>query len=125
MIKRKKLMATSEQVDNAFGVIGRALRSTGHLLPENEDEVRQSELSTDIERVSLPHLLQDPIMTLARGREVLKNGLTGSLSHTDPLSGEIKQNLKQAARNGRLISDKIQTRMRKDRNLVTKTKKTK
>ena len=125
MSKRKKLIATSEQVNNAFGVLERALRSTGRLLPENENDVHLSEMSTGIERVSLPNLLQDPFMTLARGREVLKDGLSGGLTHTDTVSGEIKQNLKQAARNGRLIPDEIQARMRKDRNLVTTTKKTK
>ena len=124
MSKRKKSSTTSEQLDNAFGVIGRALRSTGRLLPDNEDDVRRSELWIDIERESLPNLLQDPIMTLARGREVLKNGLSRRLSHTDTVSGEIQQNLKQAARNGGLIPDEIQARMRKDRNLVTTSKKT-
>ena len=115
MSKSKKLSATSEQIDNTFGVIERALRSTGRLLSEDEDDVRRSELSIDVESVALPNLLQDPMATLARGRDVLESGLSRYLSRTDTVFDETQQNLKRAARNGRLISDKIQTRMSTDR----------
>ena len=55
MSKQKKHSASSVQVDNVFDVIEKALRSTGRLLPENEDDAHRSESSVDIESVSLPN----------------------------------------------------------------------
>ena len=122
MNKRKKFSCTSEQVDNAFGVIDKALRSTGHMLPENETDVHSSNLLIDIENVSLPNLLRDPMATLGRGRFVLKNGLQRDHYRTNTTLSETRKNLRRAARNGQSIPDEIQSRMFKDR--VASIKKT-
>ena len=120
MSKRKKYSATSDQVDNVLGIIEQALRSTGCLLPENEDDVRRSESRIDIEKVSLPNLLRDPVATLARGKYVLKNGLSSDLSPENSTPNKIQQDLRRAARNGGSISDEIQARMQKDRAAASK-----
>ena len=123
MSKQKKHSASSVQVDNVFDVIEKALRSTGRLLPENEDDAHRSESSVDIESVSLPKLLQDPMKTLNRGRAVLKNGLSSDKFRTNTVSEEIQQDLKHAARNGGIISEEIKARLSKDR-AATKKKAT-
>ena len=115
MSKKTKLSATSEQVDNAFGVLEKALRSTGRLLPKNEVDVCRSEASIDVESVSLPDGLRDPMKTLARGRDVLKRGFLAGKSCDDVSTSEIQKDLQRAARNGKSIANKIQARMSRDR----------
>jgi hypothetical protein len=122
MSKRKKLSATSEPVDKAFGVLDEALRATGRLLAANEDDVRCSEVEIDLEGIELPESLRDPMGTLERGRHILEHGFSTDCAGPS-LSMTTCGNLSQAARNGQAISGDLQQRMHHDRNAARNEKK--
>lgn len=121
MNKPKKLSATSEAVDGAFGVLDDALRATGRVLATNEESVRKSDIDIDLESVTLPEALRDPVYVLRRGREILHLGFSSDRS--DPPTSDAGRHLAQAARNGQAIPKDVQQRMRADRNAARKKKK--
>ena len=121
MSKQKKLSATSEAVDGAFGVLDDALRATGRILATDEESVRESDIDIDLESVTLPEALRDPMYVLRRGREILKHGF--SSDRTDPPTSDAGRHLAQAARNGQAIPEDVQRRMHVDRNAARKKKK--
>ena len=122
MSKRKKLSATSEPVDKAFGVLEKSLRATGLMLTDDEDDIRSSEGAIDLESIELPESLRDPMETLRRGQEILKHGFS---THGDngPPAGATSRHLAQAARNGQAISGDLRERMHQDRNAARDEKK--
>ena len=120
MSKRKKLSATSEAVDGAFGVLDDALRKTGRVFATDEESVRESDMDIDLESVTLPEALRDPDYVLRRGREILSHGF--SSDHPDPPTSDAGRYLAQAARNGQAIPEDIQRRMHADRVAARKKK---
>lgn len=121
MSKRKKLSATSEAVDAAFGVLDDALRATGRLLATDEESVRNSESEIDLESVDLPEALRDPMEVLRRGREILERGF--SSDRKDAPTSQARRALAHAARNGQSISGDLQRQMHEDRNTARNKKK--
>lgn len=113
MKKRKKIPATPETIDQVFNVIDAALRSTGLLLPHDEDDVLPSESDIDISDVQLPEGLCDPQTTLERGRKILKEGF--SVTPVSKKRSEASVALAEAARNGKEILQEIREKMHQDR----------
>ena len=121
MRKQKKLSATSKEVDGAFGVLDDALRATGRILSTDEESVRQSDEHIDLESVTLPEALRDPMYVLQRGREILAHGF--SSGHAGPPTSEAGRHLAHAARNGQAIPDEVRRRMHADRKATSDKKK--
>lgn len=113
MKKRKKVPATSESIDQVFGVLDVALRNTGLLFPNDENDVKMSESEIDTTDIQLPEGLRDPQTTLERGRKILKDGF--SVTPVSNEQSEASVALAQAARNGKEISKEIHEKMRRDR----------
>lgn len=118
MSKRKKFPATSDAVDQAYGMLDQALRATGRLLAEDENDIRSSESEIDLDGIELPRSLHDPMATLELGRQVLNHGFPPP-SRSTPASGSTRQGMTQAARNGTHISDDLRHRMHRDRHEAT------
>ena len=121
MAKQKKLPATSEAVDKAFGVLGKALRATGRMLADDEKTVKQSEEHIDLDPINLPESLRDPMEMLKRGREVLEHGFSTGREATSYNAS--RGHLADAARNGRDISDELRGRMHEDRRVARTNRK--
>lgn len=111
MNRKKDKNATTDQLNQVFKLVEDSLRTEGILLPVEDAHCQQEE-----ELLALPELFKDPMAVLARGREILANGLNVHISE-DP-DEHMENELAQAARNGSGISADVLARMHADRDSV-------
>ncbi len=91
--------------------IHKAVRAEAWLLPENEDEVAESEVDFVEDDVELPESLADPLAVL--NREVRQKPRTRRTREPDRA---YEEELRRAAREGHgRITPEIEARMRRDR----------
>ena len=111
MNHKKGKNTTPDQLNKVFELVEDSLRAENILLPTEETHYRE-----EVEILSLPEHLRDPMAVLKRGQEVLANGL--NVHVVDKQDDLIENRLAQAARNGSQIPSDILDRMHEDRDSV-------
>ena len=88
--------------------IGRSLRKLGFTFPRNIEDFKSIEERVKKNGIALPERLQDPYKFLGEKTYSL-------ISQNEQGQGEYFQQLAQAAREGKLITDDIKKRMAEDK----------